>query len=69
MVGQSLCSELTNIVLFFFLLLSVVLTQVLTLEKELELGAASVFLSLCAAPSTQSLGKADGVEQNLQIYW
>lgn len=53
MLGQSLCSELVNVAIFF-LLLSVVLTQVLPFEKEL--GAVSVLLALCAAPSTRSPG-------------
>lgn len=53
MLGQSLCSELVNVAIFF-LLLSVVPTQVLPFEKEL--GAVSVLLALCAAPSTRSPG-------------
>lgn len=66
-MGRALCSVLTNIVMFFLLLLSVVPTQVLAFEEEL--GAASISLSLCTALGMQTPGQADGVEQNPQIYW
>lgn len=53
-VGRSLCSELGNIVLVFFLLSSVMLSRVLLSEKER--GAVAVVFSLRPSPSTQSPG-------------